>query len=135
MHQDAPLVLYVEDDPNSRIVMNLMITRVLGAKLEIFNDTENFMERLCALPILPRVIFLDIYIAPLDGYAVLALLKNNVEYQDIPVIAMTASVTSMDLKDIEAAGYDGLIGKPIKGRIFPDLFKQILAGQPVWFIS
>ena len=56
-------------------------------------------------------------------------------HHHIWIIAMTANVMASDVKALKASGFSGLIGKPIVRQVFPDLLKQILTGQPVWFIS
>ena len=48
---------------------------------------------------------------------------------------MTASVMATDVQALRAAGSNGLIGKPILRQVFPSLVKQILTGEPVWFVS
>jgi hypothetical protein len=40
-----------------------------------------------------------------------------------------------DVQKMKAAGFSGLISKPIIHRIFPELLNKILAGDPVWYIS
>jgi len=134
MSATAPLFLYVEDDAPSRTVMQFLIGRILGAHVEVFEDTTNFVERLRSLPGIPRVIFLDTQIAPLNGYQVLTLLRGLHEYESTPIIAMTASVTRLDVEQIRDAGFDGLIGKPIKSQVFLDLLKRIMAGESVWYV-
>jgi CheY-like chemotaxis protein len=129
------LILYIEDDPISRKVMEFMLLRVIGvSQVAIFEDTANFLEQLRALPAVPRVAFVDIHVGPLSGFEVLSFFREQPEYKHLPVIAMTASVTSLDTQEIKRAGFDGLIGKPINSQTFPDLLKQILVGERVWFI-
>ncbi len=135
MSETPPLFLYIEDDPASRKVMEFLITRILGAQIVIFEDTSDFLVRLRALPVLPMVIFVDIHIGPLDGYEVLRLMRAERALQSIPIIAMTASVTSQDVSQVKEAGFDGLVGKPIKAPVFPNLLKRILIGEEVWFVS
>jgi len=135
MSQTPPVFLYIEDDPASRKVMEFLITRILGAQIVLFEDTRDFLERLLALPVLPTVIFVDIHIEPLDGYDVLRTMRAVKELQSIPIIAMTASVTGEDVSQVKDAGFDGLVGKPIKAQVFPNLLKRILIGEKVWFVS
>ena len=39
-----------------------------------------------------------------------------------------------DVAQLQKAGFDGLIGKPIAHKIFPRLLESILADEPVWYI-
>lgn len=131
-----PTFLYVEDDQLCREIMLLLIVKVLGySTLTIFENNANFMEQVHALPGVPDVIFLDIQMRPYDGYEMLKMLRNDPAYQRSKIIAMTASVMATDVEALKKAGFDGLIGKPIMRQVFPDLLKQILQGEAVWFVT
>jgi len=131
-----PTILYVEDDANSREVMQLLIKRVLKLPdITIMDDNSNFMDKVHSLPVVPDIIFLDIQMRPHDGYSMLNMLRADPLYQKSLIIAMTANVMANDVKDLKTAGFNGLIGKPIIGQVFPELMRQILAGQPVWYVS
>jgi CheY-like chemotaxis protein len=106
--------LYVDDDPGSRHLIQVLMNAVLGyMRVTIFENSENFMERVRALPAVPDAVFLDVHIAPHDGYEMLKMLRSEPGYQKIPVIAMTASVMMSDLERLRSSGFNGLIGKPI----------------------
>lgn len=124
--------LYVEDDPSSRRLIELIVTAVIKANVTIFDSSENFMERVRALPVMPDAIFLDVQIEPHDGFEMLKMLRSDPAYENMPVIAMTASVMSSDVERLKKAGFNGLLGKPIRKKAFPDQLKQIIAGESLW---
>ena len=127
--------LYVEDDPLSRQVMELMAGSVLGdVRLIVFENTENFMDRLAALDTIPDLILLDVHIRPVDGFEVLATLRLDERYAHVPVIALTASVMAEEIAHLHIGGFDGAIGKPISVSTFPGLIQRILAGEAVWHV-
>jgi two-component system cell cycle response regulator DivK len=131
-----PTILYVEDDANSREVMQLLLKRVLKLPdIIIMDDNSNFMDKVHSLPAVPDIIFLDIQMRPHDGYSMLKMLRADPLYQNSLIIAMTANVMANDVKDLKTAGFNGLIGKPIIRQVFPELMRQILTGQPVWYVS
>ena len=114
----------------------MLLQNVLGySQVTVFEDSHHFIERMQALPIVPDVAFLDIQIRPHDGYTMLNMLRAEEAYRKIKVIAMTASVMATDVEALKKAGFNGLIGKPIMRRVFPDLLKRILEGEDVWFVS
>jgi CheY-like chemotaxis protein len=136
MSGSLPAFLYVEDDELSQEIMQLLLVHVLGySQVMTIEDSNHFVERVRALPIVPDVIFLDIQMRPHDGYAMLKMLRGEEAYQKTKVIAMTASVMATDVAALKTAGFDGLIGKPIMRQVFPDLLRRILAGESIWFIS
>jgi len=105
---------------------------VLEYPLTIFENSENFIERARSLPQKPRVVFLDLAIKPHDGYAMLKMLREDEHLKDVTVIAMTASVMSYDVETMKKAGFNGLIAKPIRNRLVPDLLRKILEGESIW---
>lgn len=125
--------LYVEDDSSSRHLIKILLGTVLGyTQLTIFEDSSDFLNRVRALPVVPDVIFMDIHVAPLDGYALLDMLRREPGYQTVPVIAMTAGVMAADVNKLKQAGFNGLIGKPLRKKVFPEQLDKILAGQSIW---
>jgi len=132
----SDLFLYVEDDETSRRVLAFIMTRIMGiANFVSFEDSDNFLERLRGLPQIPRVIFLDIRVRPYNGYEMLKLIRQEPRYQPVPVVAITATVMSSDVEQLREAGFDGLIGKPIRQQMFPELLNKILHGEPVWIVT
>jgi len=56
----------------------------------------------------------------------------RVAYKDVPVVAMTAGVMATDVVKLKSAGFNGLIGKPIRKKLFPGQLDKILAGESIW---
>ncbi|HRF96792.1 MAG TPA: response regulator [Aggregatilineales bacterium] len=135
MSNNVPVFLYVEDDLASRQVIKVLITRILRYEhLSMFENSADFMTRLQGLALKPTVIFLDVQMRPHSGYEVLTMLRQDPAYAHVTVVAMTANVMSNDVDQLKAAGFNGLIGKPIDNDIFPQLVTRILAGESVWYL-
>ncbi|HRE46933.1 MAG TPA: response regulator [Aggregatilineales bacterium] len=132
---EDPCFVYVEDDTLSREVMHMLLHNRLGyKKFTIFSTAVNLIEQLRELPYHPNVFFLDIQMGPPTGYDVLALLRKEPSYQEATIIAMTANVMSYDVVKLQEAGFDGLIGKPIRQKVFGDLLQRLLGGESVWYV-
>ena len=85
--------LYVEDDPTSRIVMQMILKHKFeDASLTMFEDSTDFETRLQNLPTKPTIIFLDIHMKPHTGFEMLRMIRRHPGYADCTVIALTASV-------------------------------------------
>ena len=135
MNEAQPYFLYVEDDMRSRKVVELLLTKVMGYRdVTVFENSENFMERVRALPQVPDVIFLDVQIAPYDGYEMIRMLRSDADYQQATIIAMTANVMSHDVEELRRVGFSGLIGKPVLKENFADLVEKLLHGEQVWYV-
>lgn len=128
--------LYVEDDPLSREIMEMLMSNVLGIQhLSIFEDSHNFAARLQTLPTRPDVILLDIHMKPLTGFEMLAMLRQDLGYENAIIVALTASVMNEEVQKLQTSGFDGAIGKPISLQTFPDLLARILEGERVWHVA
>jgi CheY-like chemotaxis protein len=131
----SPVVLYVEDDPNSRKIMRVLLTKYLGlSDITIFEDSTDFSVRVAALNPKPTVIFLDIHVKPYDGFEMLGMLRQSDAFHDTPIVALTASVMNEEVYRLQTAGFHSVIPKPLDISSFPNTFKRILSGQHIWSI-
>jgi len=127
--------LYVEDDPLSCQVMQMILENALGIRdLVIFRDSSNFMARLKALARRPDIILLDVHIRPHNGFEMLDALRTDPEYRHTKVVALTASVMNEEVEKLRTKGFDGAIAKPVSVTTLPGLIEQIARGEIVWHI-
>jgi two-component system, cell cycle response regulator DivK len=129
------LFLYVEDDFSNRLVMKLLMEKTLDTKnYVIFEHSADFMPRLRDLPVRPSLIMLDIHIAPINGFELLHMIREDSVYFDTTVIALTASIMNEEVERLRKSGFDGAIGKPISISTFPTTIERLLKGESVWQI-
>ena len=64
------------------------------------------------------LILMDIQLPGMNGIEALARLRADEKTRDIPVVAVTASVTIQDQSQITRAGFDAFISKPINLKEF-----------------
>src|SRR5258708_1312525 len=127
-------VLYVDDDPLSRMVMELLLVNEMQVSgLTTFEDSQNFMGRVKALPAKPDVILLDIHLKPLNGFEMLKLLRED-GFADTVIVALTASVMNEEVAQLRTAGFNGVVAKPVNLDVFPDLWERMLNNEQVWGI-
>lgn len=128
-------MLYVEDDPRSREIMDVLVTQLMGIpKLTMFADSADFMTRVNQLAPPPDVILLDIHVPPHNGFEMLRMLRDDPRFRTMPIVALTASVMNEEIHRLRQAGFDGVIAKPIDMDRFPDLLRRIMAGETIWQI-
>jgi CheY-like chemotaxis protein len=133
---NQPVLLYVEDDPLSRQVMQMLVERGLGFEhLTIFDDSSNFLPRLDALSPQPDIIFLDIHMKPHNGFEVLDMIRSRESYDEIPVVAVTASVMNEEIDLLKDAGFDAGISKPIDQIYFSEFIDCVLRGEAIWHVT
>jgi CheY-like chemotaxis protein len=133
--REHPVILYVEDDKQSRMVMEVLLVEDMGlSHVFIFEDSTNFLTRLESLERKPELVFLDIHVRPHSGFDMLAMLREHADFQDVPVVALTASVMNEEVVRLRTAGFDGVVAKPIKLEAFPAIMDKVLRGEEVWQI-
>ena len=60
----------------------------------------------------PNLIFVDIMMPRLDGYQTCAIIKNNVEFRDTPVVMLTSKDGLFDMARGRVVGSDQYLTKP-----------------------
>ena len=74
----------------------------------------------------PDLVLMDIQLPGIDGIEALRQIRAEPALAAIPVVAFTASVTPADRSQIQAAGFDGFLPKPINLKEFLETVKALL---------
>lgn len=110
MEEGSITILYVEDNPDNR----MLIRRVLMSEDYIVEEASSASEALEKLKTLrPQLILMDINMPEMDGYTLTAKIRQLPSMGGIPIIALTANVMKGDREKSLEAGCDGYIQKPI----------------------
>ncbi|MBC7827491.1 MAG: response regulator [Chitinophagaceae bacterium] len=109
---DASLVMVVEDDP----INMLLITEVLRKMGFEIIRAENGKKALEILPHhQPELIFMDVNMPELDGFATTRLIRQMPEpHRSIPIIALTADAMQGDKERCIEAGMNSYVSKPFR---------------------
>jgi CheY-like chemotaxis protein len=135
MNSQQPILVYVEDDENSILVMRMVVERVMGLpNLYVLQSRADFVQQVEGLGVVPDVFLLDIQMKPFDGVELLAMLRGAPQFNKSKVVALTASVTNEEVSLLKSGGFDGAIAKPLNIDAFPDLIAKIMNGESVWYI-
>jgi len=103
-------ILVVEDNPDNRI----LITDVLmSMKYEALVAVDGEQGVAMAQEEIPDLIFLDLSLPKLDGWAAAKQIKTNPTLAHIPIVALTAHAMVGDREKALEAGCDDYISKPI----------------------
>jgi len=136
MNSQRPILVYVEDDENSILVMKMVVERVMGLPtLYVLQSRADFVQQVKGLGVVPDVFLLDIQMKPYDGVELLSMLRGDPQFNKSKVIALTASVTNEEVSLLKSGGFDGAIAKPLNIEVFPDLIARIINGEQVWYIA
>ena len=120
--------LIIDDNPTNVAVLAELLaleginyTKLLDStRLDvILQDTVKF-----------DIIFLDLEMPILDGYAVLELLKASAYTRTLPVVAYTVHISEIGIA--RKLGFHSFLGKPLDADQFPGQLARILNGERVW---
>jgi PAS domain S-box-containing protein len=103
-------VLVVDDIADNRAVAAGLLTPLGFEVTEAANGREavEVVQRL-----LPDLILMDIVMPELDGLAATRLLRQLDAFRDVPILAMSASVSGRDSEQSLAAGMNAFLAKPL----------------------
>jgi CheY-like chemotaxis protein len=103
-------ILYVEDDPDIRVIASLALETVGGLVLKA---CESGPQAIAAAPgFAPQLLLLDVMMPGMDGPTTLAQLRQLPATAATPVIFMTAKVQASEIEHYRALGAIGVITKP-----------------------
>jgi two-component system cell cycle response regulator DivK len=135
MNSQQPVLVYVEDDEASIIVMKAIVERVMKLDaLHVLQNRSDFLKQVRQLEARPDIFLFDIQMKPYDGFELLSMLREDPEFNQSKVVALTASVMSEEVARLKRRGFDGAIAKPLNIEAFPDLIGKIMEGESVWYI-
>src|SRR5688572_25665485 len=104
------IILIVEDnDKNMKLVRDILQAKGY-ATLEAVNGEEGVR---LARERRPALVLMDIQLPGISGVEALRQLREDATTASIPVIALTASVMAFQRREIDEAGFDDYVPKPI----------------------
>jgi CheY-like chemotaxis protein len=116
-------ILIVDDDDNIRFVAGMSLEQ--DWEVVEANGGQRALE--LAEEEKPDVILLDIMMPGMDGLETLSRLRAMSDFQDTPVIFMTAKVQTHEVGDYLKCGAAGLIAKPFDPMNLSNQISQIAA--------
>ena len=121
------LILIVEDnEKNMKLARDVLQARGYRT-LEAVTGEDGV---LAAKSGKPDLVLMDIQLPGISGIDALKQLRADAETARIPVIAFTASVTPTDRSQIDEAGFNGFLSKPINLKEFIATVQRMLESRP-----
>lgn len=120
-------VLVIEDNPEN---MALLVYLLQSAGHTVFQATDGAEGLETASREAPDLILCDVRMPVLDGYEVAKRLRSDVSLLEVPLVAVTASVSGADRDKALAAGFDHFVSKPIEPAQFLAQIPDFLRLRP-----
>ncbi|MFD2672579.1 ATP-binding protein [Marinicrinis sediminis] len=117
-------VLYIDDNPANLLLMDKVAVHLPEVEWKNVKSGREGIQ--LAGQQCPDLILLDIHMPEMDGFETLEVLRSLQRCCDIPVIAVSASISSLDHKKAMELGFDDYIPKPIELSSFVHKIKTYL---------
>lgn len=112
-------ILIVEDNPSNLFILQAMLRKHGYEPLVAHDGLEGVAM---AEAHQPRLVLMDLSMPRMDGIAAAIEINRRLPGLGIVIVAVTASVTDEQRRKCAAAGFSGLLPKPIN---MPDLIKTV----------
>ena len=113
-------VLVVEDIPLNQLLMKTLLDD-FGFERDMAENGKIAIEKLKSKEF--DIVLMDLQMPEMNGFEATDFIRNRM-HSDIPIIALTADVTTVDLAKCKAVGMNDYIAKPVDERI---LYSKIIA--------
>ena len=116
-------ILIVEDNEKNMKLARDVLQAKGYATIEAVTGEEGVRA---AIDKKPNLVLMDIQLPGIDGIEALRQVRADPACAAIPIVAFTASVMQSDRSQIQAAGFDGFLSKPINLKEFLETIKRLL---------
>jgi len=123
----AGLRVLVVDDSAAALESFAMLLELEGAQVTAVDSGRAALDALSAAPF--DLVFSDVAMPAMDGYALIAALRENAGTASLPAIALTGFGRAQDVKRALAAGFDAHLTKPIDMQELLHVVKELTAGS------
>jgi DNA-binding response OmpR family regulator len=114
-------ILVVDDDPAMLTLLSNMLTP-WGIAVTTLNNPQQFWKVLVETS--PNLLLLDLEMPQINGLELCQVVRQDAQWQDLPILVVTAHTDPDSLQQAFAAGADDFITKPVLG---PELVTRVLS--------
>ena len=109
-HGRLRTVLYVDDEPDIREIVELALGLVEGLNVRVCESGERALQRLP--DITPDLLLLDVMMPGTDGPTTLQRMRADPRFANIPVVFVTAKAMPAEVARFRELGAVAVIAKP-----------------------
>lgn len=108
--EDLKTILYVDDEPDIREVVQMSLSLVDGLDVQTCESGERALE--VVLRWRPDLLLLDVMMPGMDGPSTLQELRTMAGFETLPVIFITAKAMPQEVARFRELGAVAVIAKP-----------------------
>ena len=121
----------VEDDEGSALLLQAILRR-MGISTSIHSTGEHFLQYIRELPTCPDMVLMDINLPRQSGIEIAKELRNDPQFANTIIIAISAVDTNTYIPKVKEAGFNAFLRKPINRINFVKQIERILDGEAIW---
>jgi CheY-like chemotaxis protein len=120
-------ILYIEDDPDMREVVILVLEMIGGIAVRAFSTGDEALG--ASEPLSPDLLLLDVMMPGVDGPATLGRLRQDPRFAATPAIFLTAKANPAEIRRLVDLGAIGVVGKPFDPATLADEIRELWSGR------
>ena len=120
-HRVKKKILVVEDHPDCREILALLLTQIGYHVIKAQNSKDAIV---LAEVEEPALIFMDMELPDVDGIRTSALLKQNPKTSHIPIVALTAWMSELWREKASKVGIKTYLLKPVSSRMLKEAIEE-----------
>ncbi len=128
-------ILLVEDDQMNQFVMKQILEK-WNATLDIARNGREAIAKLEKSDY--SIVLMDLHMPEVNGYEATRMIRNpqsTVRDHSIPIVALTADVTTETRQKVKEAGMNDFITKPSKQEKIYETISKVISGHKTTFIA
>lgn len=103
-------LMYIEDEPDIRAVAEIALSQVAGFEIKICENGYDGIDLIHSFN--PQLVLLDVMMPNMDGPQILKKIHDMPEFQNTPVIFITAKAQTEEIDKLKKLGALDVITKP-----------------------
>ncbi len=123
---EALKVMVIDDSNTIRRTAETILSK---AGCDVVTAIDGFDSLAKIVDVVPDVIFVDIMMPRLDGYQTCALIKNNNQFKQTPVIMLSSKDGLFDKAKGRIVGADEYLTKPFSKNELFEVLERIVANK------
>lgn len=125
MSDDLKRILYAEDEIDIQEIVKISLGELGGFDLKVCSSGQELLDEYAGF--VPDLILLDVMMPVMDGISTFNALKQMPDFNNTPVVFMTAKVQVNEVQFYKELGALEVISKPFNPMELPDMLRQIWA--------
>lgn len=115
-------ILVVDDNRDAADSFVLILQRMGQSARAVYHSSDVIAT---VRSFAPHIVFLDIGLPGLDGYRIARMIRDELGYDALKIVAVTAYAQDSDRVKARQAGFDAHVAKPVDYSIIESILKTI----------